>query len=182
MENDNTSVSITINAQAYEDIINSILYQAPLEIGVEIAVYMLLYGIIDRDNYSVIDINSMQKKKAKVYSKMIVDEISKVPDIVIVDKQFEYNQGEINDNNNLGAYGIIEIKGLCVNYSKEEYEAQKENAKHFIWTNGISWVFDGNEDKTIVLSANTDENGNYKIDNSEFKKLIIELKQLEWNK
>lgn len=182
MKNDNTSVSITINAEAYEDIINSILYQAPLEIGVEIAVYMLLFGIIDRDKYSILDINSMQKNKAKVYSKMIVDEISKVPDIVIVDKPFEYNQGEINDNNNIGAYGIIEIKGLSVNYSKEEYEAQKENANHFIWTNGIRWVFDGNEDKTIVLSANPDENGKYNIDNSQFKNLIIELKQLEWNK
>lgn len=175
-----TKIDITIDANTYAEIINGVLRKAPLEIGVEIAVYMLLYGTINKEEYSVVDVNSMKKKQAKVLVKDDVEEISKVPDLVIVDKDFMYNAGVKNTNNSAGAYGIIEVKGLSVKYSKNEYDIQKENANNFIWTNGIKWYFDGEDKPSIDLSDGPDQDGKYKIKESEFEKLLVKLKNIKW--
>ncbi len=173
----NSSVNISMNAKSYEDIINNVLYKAPLEIGVEIAVYMLLYGIIDKEKYAVMDVNSMKKKKFIVYANAGED-ISKVPDLVIVNNVFKYNHGEHSDSNNDGAYGIIEVKGLAIEYSEKEYEAQKGKANHFIWTNGISWFFDGS-DESIVL-AKKSNSGKYCIKEDKFKELLERIYKIDW--
>ena len=62
---DKTKVEYVISAESYEYVINNIRYMAPLEIGIEVAVYMLLYSILDRMKYCVLDINTMTKRKPK---------------------------------------------------------------------------------------------------------------------
>ena len=86
-------IDISIDCRAYEHIINSVKLKAPLEIGVETAVYMLMFGLLAESEFEIVDVNTMWLKFAKVYSN------AKDKDtlffffsyLVIVEKDFDYS-------------------------------------------------------------------------------------------
>ena len=97
---------------------------------------MLLFGLLEDTNLVVMDVNSMWKSKAVIYSDaMDKRDFAAVPDLVIVDKSFDY----FKDTSEGYSYGFIEIKSLACTDIKEtgEIESHKKNTNNFIWTNGV---------------------------------------------
>lgn len=177
-------VDISINNSKYEEIINAIKYKAPVEIGVEVAVYMLLFGLLENTNLVIVDVNSMWKSKAAVYSN--ANEQSKlgaVPDLVIVNKDFEYRK---KDRANT-AYGFIEVKSLQKKYSDQtkEMKSHLNNTNHLIWTNGIEWRYINQKrpQENWEVHLESDTIGEKAcIDELKFSELLYRLKKIEWDK
>ena len=80
------NISIAINSSYYENQINKIISKAPIEVGVEILVYMLLDGIVSSKGLSLVDVSSMSKDRAKPFGVK-----SAVPDMAVVAESFNYS-------------------------------------------------------------------------------------------
>lgn len=177
-------IDISIDSEAYEHIINNVKLKAPLEIGIEIAVYMLLFGLIEKSEVEVVDVNSMWRQYAKIYSNSEEKEtkFGAVPDLVIADKDFDYNDKSIENH----AYGFIEVKSLAINDIKytDEIISHMANTNHFIWTNGLIWHYynkshqDKNWDIDVKL-RNTNNNRIF-IDERKFGELLYHLAKIDW--
>lgn len=175
-------VSISIDSKKYEQIINNIKDKAPVEMGVEVVVYMLLFGLLEGSNLVVLDVNSMWKSKAKNYSNAEdIRDFGAVPDLVIVDKAFKFSEDESNKK----SYGFIEIKSLACTDIKEtgEIESHRKNTNNFIWTNGVIWHYFNqlHPDKnwSVDLKSNIN-NSRIDIDGLKFIELLYRLRSIEW--
>lgn len=189
-------VEFCIDAEAYEEIINNIRFKAPLEAGVEVAVFMLLYGILDINKYDLMDVSTMTKSNFLVYllegskesaqlnPKTKKKEADKTTDLVITGKGFRYNSGVVNEDNITGAYAFIEVKKLATKEIKTEWDIQKKNINHFIWTNGIKWIFchKNKEPQTLDLDKRKRFPKQYYVDKDKFKELLTMLSSIEWEK
>ncbi len=141
----NDRVEFCIDAEEYKQIMSNILIQAPFEIGVEVAVYMLLYGILDNTNYNVIDVSKFNKEQSlilfKEETRNVIRIADKSTDLAIVEKNFKFNKGKFCTNNEFGAYCFVEVKNLATDIDKEEVKVQENSTDHYIWTNGLKWVY-----------------------------------------
>lgn len=174
-------INISIDSVKYEQILNNVLFKAPIEIGVEIAVYMILFGLFEDTNKIVLDVNTMWKSKAKRYSNTSDNvEFGAVPDLVIVDKSFSYSE-----HTNNKSYGFVEIKSLACSKIKDdgEIESHKNNTNNFIWTNGQIWHYfnKSNPERnwSIDLRDKTSDNLIH-INNLKYGELLYNLKNIEW--
>lgn len=185
-------IDISIDSRAYENIINNVQLKAPLEIGVEIAVYMLLFGLLDGTEFEIVDVNSMWLKFAKVYSNSKdKDRIFKaVPDLVIVGKDFIYdNDNNKNDNNKKEdnhAFGFVEVKSMATNDIKDtdEIRSHKSNTNHVIWTNGLKWYYYNmvscEQNWDINLSLDKNNSDKIQIDERKYGELLYHLNEIDW--
>lgn len=197
LNKEKTIVEYSIDAESYEKIVNNIRYMAPLEIGVEVAVYMLMYGVIDHKKYCILDTNTMTKRNAVVFAnehgKNKVEnefsngvkkknEVDKTADFAIVGKDFEYNDGVVNKNNKSGAYGLIEVKYFSIKNSDKEYTVQRDYTNHFVWTNGLQWKYCNHKNETVEFDLIKTKRviGPYKIQKDEFNRLITFLGDINW--
>lgn len=184
-------VEFCIDAEAYKQILNNILMKTPLrENGVEVAVYMLLYGILDKTNYCVLDVSPFTQEQSWIYLKREAKNESpiadKTPDLVIVGKEFKYSNAELCKDNRSGAYCFVEIKNLAVIEYAKEVEIQKDNTDHYIWTNGLKWVY-RYKNKTEVIADFGDYKNKSTIVYTEdyeikFAELLNKLNSIEWEK
>ena len=179
------SVDISINYKVYEEILNNIRCKAPVEIGVEVAVYMLLFGLLENTNHTVVDVNSMWRKKAKVYSINSDKEagFEAVPDLVIVSNKFSFQK---KNSKNL-TYGFVEVKALSEQYSEtKEIESHMKNTNHLIWTNGLEWHYFNQNDQTqnwkVDLTSSIDKEGTIIINETKYAELLNELSNIGWEK
>ena len=167
---------IRLDADAYETILNNVYTKAPLEIGVEIAVFMLLYGKLHQ-YYDVADVNTMWRRYAAAYVDAS-DELTAVPDLVILDKAFRFTEG------NGTAYGFVEVKNLAArqNGETEEMKSHRNNANHVIWTNGLIWTYYqfGSEQWSMDLTGPCEQKGRIRIDPWRFCLLLEKLDQIPW--
>lgn len=176
-------IDISIDSAKYEQMLNNITFKAPLEIGVEVAVYMVLFGLLENTDMVVMDIDTMQKKQAKVYSNNKNEALGAVPDLVIVDKSFSYK----NPSQDSSAYALIEIKNLKetdIKENKEEIISHKKNTNNFIWTNGKVWHYFNklqpikNWDIDLCSKETTDDS--ISIDSFKYAELLYRLKNIDW--
>ena len=176
-----SQIDIAINRSVYERILNNIRTKAPVEIGVEVAVYMIMFGLIEDTNYIVADVNSMWKSTANVYS---ISEDTKnfgaVPDLVIVRKDFNFGGNDKDDIK--GANGFIEVKSLATNYNETaEITSHKNNTHHFIWTNGIDWIYFHNLKEIWNIKLGENKSGSVLIDGLKFNELLYRLNSIDWS-
>lgn len=177
------SVDISINYKVYEEILNNIRFKAPVEIGVEVAVYMLLFGLLEGMNLAVLDVNSMWRKKAKVYSINSDKEagFEAVPDLVIVSNEFSFQK----ENPKNLTYGFVEVKALSEQYSEtNEIKSHKKNTNHLIWTDGLEWHYFNQNDQTqnwtIDLKISVDTDDTIIIDEKKYAELLNKLSKIDW--
>lgn len=159
----------------YQNKLNDVIIKSPIEIGVEILVYNILDNNIKFDLYSLIDISKLQKKSDKRLTTK-----AGVSDIAIVSPNFIFKKecsGKV--------YGFVEVKTVGKSL-RETYQfiGQVEDARHFIYTNGIVWryYYKSKLIWEINLSA---ENVPYslseiQIDKEKFIKLNNEIKAINW--
>lgn len=180
-----SQINIVIKSSVYEKILNNILTKASVEIGVEIAVYMVLFGLTEGSDYVVADVNSMWKSKAKIYSNLDdKDEFGAVPDLVIVNKDFKFSSNNVGEIK--GANGFVEIKSLATNYKETgEILSHKNNTIHFIWTNGLKWFYfnsvDSHKNWSIDLETEEKSNDSIKIDGLKFNELLYRMNNIDWS-
>ena len=115
----------------YERKINDVITKCPIEAGVEILVYNLLDSMIDASKVAVVDINRLWKNKD---NRLTTD--SGIADIAVLSTDFVYG----TDNGTV--YGLIEVK--ATNHSlvmTEQVLGQKKEVDHYIYTNGLVWMY-----------------------------------------
>ncbi len=175
-------IDISIDSVKYEQILNNICFKAPVEIGVEIAVYMILFGLLEDTNMVVVDVNTMWRSKAGVYSNASdKNALGAVPDLVIVNKSFDFRGS--NDNR---AYGFIEVKSLACTDAKEDNEmkSHKNNTNNLLWTNGVIWKYysalASEKNWHIDLRSEKMKDNSIHIDSLKYGELLYKLKQIEW--
>ena len=202
-------VDVSIDCGAYEHMINNVRFKAPLEIGVEIAVFMLLFGLLEESEFEVVDVNTMRKTYAEGYADPKDGGIpfGAVPDLVIVEKDFVYdNQPNDNRPNDNHAVGFVEVKSIATNDMKldtGEMESHKANTNHLIWTNGLKWYYfnrvsqeamekpawsvdlavDKKGDNGRIRNLASDkkgDNGRIRIDERKYGELLYRLNQINW--
>lgn len=183
-------VDVSIDCGTYEHMINNVRFKAPLEIGVEIAVFMLLFGLLEESEFEVVDVNTMWKTYAKGYAAPKDGGIhfGAVPDLVIVEKDFVYDNRP-NDNH---AVGFVEVKSIATNDMKldtGEMESHKANTNHLIWTNGLKWYYFNRFSQeamekpawSVDLAADKKgDNGRIRIDERKYGELLYRLNQINW--
>lgn len=178
-------VDISVDSNEYERLINTVKSKAPVEIGIEVVVYMLLYGVMENSRYEVIDVNSMRKIQASIYSKLPnKDKIDIVPDLAIVDKEFNYNDEKSQEY----ACGFVEIKYLNVsnNIESEAVKTHKRSTNKLIWTNGLDWYYYDmmNDEKSWNVSIQSmghlESKEHIYIDRLHFQELLVRLEEIEW--
>jgi hypothetical protein len=180
-----SQIDIVINNSVYERILNNILTKAPVEIGVEVAVYMVLFGLLEGSDYIVADVNSMWRSKAYVYSDLDdKDKFGAVPDLVILHKDFKF--GSNNNGDIKGANCFIEIKSLASKFKEtDEIKSHRENMTNFIWTNGLEWFYfnsaDLQKDWSIKIGVIEKSNGLIKIDGLKFNELLYRINSIDWS-
>ena len=175
-------IDISIDSIKYEQILNNVLIKAPIEIGVEIAVYMVLFGLLENTDMVVCDVNTMWKSKAEKYSNNKGKKLGAVPDLVIVDKSFSYSKPSQDSS----AYGFVEVKSLACSKIKEdgEIESHKIHTNNFLWTNGKIWHYFNKlkpEQNWEVDLCNTKiKDGSIHIDGLKYGELLYRLKNIDW--
>ncbi len=164
----------------YEQKLNDVRLKCPLEIGIEILVYNLLDSIIDKNNYSVIDINSLHQNMDSR-----LDTSGGISDIAILSKDFIYKLEEKGKS-----YGFIEVKSTENNLEiTKQIKGQKGSINHFIYTNGKVWKYydRSNEEWSIdLIDYNTkytiiDGQKYLNIKEEHFNNLLNKLKNIKWN-
>ena len=175
-------IDISIDSIKYEQILNNVLFKAPIEIGVEIAVYMVLFGLLENTDMVVCDVNTMWKSKAEKYSNNKDEELGAVPDLVIVDKSFSYSKPSRDSS----AYGFVEVKSLACTDIKEdgEIKSHKIHTNNFLWTNGKIWHYVNNlkpeKNWDVDLCIPRVEDGSIHIDSLQYSELLYRLKNIDW--
>ncbi len=120
-----------MNYKYYQEKIKDIVSKAPIEIGVEILVYMLLDEIVVNKELSLVAIDSMHKKNRYLSE-------GGFSDLAIVSKNFSF------DNINLGkCVGVVETKYVTEDLSNHmpQIIGQLISFRNVIATNGIVWKF-----------------------------------------
>ena len=181
-----SSIKISIDSTVYEQMINNVLNKAPLEIGVEVLVYMLLYGLTENTEYIVADINSMKRKYAKQYAALEIDskesKFGAVPDLVVLNNSFVYASASEKKQ---CALGFVEIKNLKekLNIQDGEIQSHMKNARHFIWTNGKTWhYFLGGKEEWSIELCDKSRSKTILIDEVKFDELLYRLSNINWGK
>lgn len=178
-------IDISIDCSAYEHIINNVKLKAPLEIGVETAIYMLMFGLLSESEFEIVDVNTMWLGSAKVYSNAKDKDnlFRAVPDLVIVGKDFDYSNTK--DENH--ALGFVEVKSIATNDIKDtdEIKSHKLNTNHLIWTNGLKWYYynmvSQERNWFIDLATNKkDGSGRVQIDERKYGELLYYLNEIDW--
>jgi len=178
-------IDISIDYRAYEHIINSVKLKAPLEIGVETAVYMIMFGLLAESEFEVVDVNTMWLKFAKVYSNAKDKDnlFGAVPDLVIVGEDFDYSN-KTDDNH---AFGFVEVKSISTNDIKDtdEIKSHKSNTNHLIWTNGLKWYYYNmvSQEHNWSIDLATDKkdgSGRIQIDERKYGELLYCLNEIDW--
>ncbi|MFM1524757.1 MULTISPECIES: hypothetical protein [Helcococcus] len=150
--------------------INDIELKCPIEAGVEILVYNILDYAFDSENLSVVDINSIWKNKD---SRLTSD--YGIADIALLSNDFVWSQ-----ENKGKVYGVVEVKYLDDKLDVG-YIGHITKYPHFLYTNGLKWIYyyNGNENWTIEI--NEDTYNKYTISEDRYKKLIELLKDIKFN-
>ena len=191
---DNTQIKYCIDAKAYEQLLNNIRFKSPLEAGIEVVVYMLLYGVLDSNKYDLLDVSTMSKENFYVYLndkgkenaktsiKSGEKEADKTTDLVIVRKGFEFNDGKINDNNSSGAYAFIETKNLAEKKYVNEVDIQRSGVNYYIWTNGLKWVYRNKNEELVEIDLDERKRfpKQYYVDEGRFKELLEMINEIKW--
>lgn len=169
----------------YQRKLNDIINKCPIEAGVEILAYNLLDSVINPDEFSVIDINSLRKNRD-----CRLTTLGGISDIAIVSNDFVYKK--IEDNKR---FAFVEVKAPSHTLSKtEQIIGQINDVNHFLYTNGLVWKYyndnnvnnplifylDINKRKSIYKPIERLETVNILIDEDEFNELIEFLKGIDW--
>lgn len=163
----------------YERKINDIITKCPIESGVEILVYNLLDSIIDSLKLSLVDINRLWKDR----DKRLTTEAG-ISDIAILSPDFEYAS-------DIGSvYGFVEVKATYNPLDiTEQVIGQKKDAIHYIYTNGLVWMYFKDGEKVwekVLASYNNQEcrvmqkYNKVSIIPNEFNDLVNKLKEINW--
>ncbi len=122
-----------MNFKQYNQLLNNIQKQAPLESGVQALVYMLLVDVFDNSDRNVLIIDNMSKKSQYL-------SLAGISDIAIVKKDFVYD-AESREND--GIEFCIEVKATNENLAKYDlqYLYQVLTYGKGIITNGFTWRF-----------------------------------------
>lgn len=169
-----------MNCTYYEEKLNNVIVKCPIEFGVEILVYNLLDYTMDSSSLALIDINSIWGKKDK---RLEVNGV--VPDIAVLSNDFIFGT-------NCGVpYGFIEAKSTSNKlYKTKQIIKEKGGTKHFIYTNGLTWMyFQNGVMKWEITIACLDEHDckfitepkTVSVDSDRFDLLIDKLRKINWS-
>lgn len=163
----------------YERKLNDVIMKCPIEAGVEILVYNVIDSTIDSSKFALVDINRLWKDRD---SRLQTD--SGIADIAILSTDFKYRTdiGKV--------YGFIEVKATSNELAiTEQIEGQKRGAVHYIYTNGLVWMYfkEGKKEWEKVLASCDNQEcrvmNKFKkvsIDSEEFSDLIKRLREISW--
>ena len=109
---------------------NDVIVKGPIEAGIEILAYNLLDECIDESEYSLVDINRIERSQDPRLNTDVG-----IPDMGVFSNDFQF--GEINKG---CVYGFVEVKaaGKGVRETKQ-FEGEVKAAKRLIYTNGLVW-------------------------------------------
>ena len=166
-----------MNCKYYEQKINDVIVKCPIEAGIEILVYNLLDKNIDREVYSLVDINRIWKK---VDSRLSTE--AGIPDIAILSPDFVFKQEDIGK-----VYGFVEVKAAHVSLREiDQVSGQMSNVTHYIYTNGIVWKYYRNKEliweKNLSINKISYSSSKIEIHEKKFKELEKEIKKIQWDK
>lgn len=169
-----------MNYDYYERKINDVITKCPIEAGVEILIYNLLDSVMDFSKVALVDINRLWKDRD---TRLTTD--SGIPDIAVLSTDFEYRNEDNGDS-----YGFIEVKATNQALDMtEQVKGQMKKRSHYIYTNGLVWIYFKNEVKQWEKVLAFYENQECKeihipqkisIDSNEFDDLVKKLEQIEW--
>lgn len=160
-----------MNYKKIERKINDIKNMCPIEAGVEILVYNILDSALDANELSVIDINRIWKDQD-----LRLTTESGIPDIAIVSTDFIWkkeDQGFV--------YGLVEVKYLTNNLEEtEQIEGHKTKYSHYLYTNGIRWIYYFNGKVKWEYKLCEEINKTFVVSEENFNELINLLKCIKW--
>lgn len=168
-----------MNSKYYERKLNDVIMKCPIEAGVEILVYNVLDSILNPDDFSLVDINNLQKGKDE---RLTTD--SGISDIAVLSPDFEYKskKGKV--------YGFIETKAPSKLLTEtEQIIGQKTKATHYLYTNGLVWKYFKKGaffwEITLAFSdnktLNTAHSQKISIKHERFEELINNIRNIKWN-
>ena len=172
-----------MDCSKYEEMLNDVRSKAPLEAGVQTVVFWLLHELLS-ENYAVVDVHSMGLEQARHnYATSNKQKLASVPDIVIVDKQFQYRNIKDSSTNSGDTYGFVEVKYLATpsNPDTDQMQSYFTCTKHVIWTNGVKWEYycEKKHIWTVDLCPNKCE-GNLSIAQEEYDELLKKIGSIKW--
>lgn len=161
----------------YEQKINDVIVKCPIEAGIEILVYNLLDKNINRDEYSLVDINRIRKGRD---NRLSTD--AGISDIAILSPNFVFKKEDIGR-----VYGFVEVKATSSSLENEtQILGQMSNVSHCIYTNGILWKYYCNQNlkwaKNLSIENVPSSILEIKIAEKEFKELEEKIKEIQWKK
>ena len=116
--------------EVYEQRINDVIVKCPIEVGVEILVFNVLFDLLG-DHFSIVDVSTMWPNRESR-----LETAGGIPDIAIVSQDFEY-RGE-----NGIVFGFVEVKAPSVKLvDTEQLSGHIETNKHVLYTNGLEWKY-----------------------------------------
>lgn len=159
----------------YQRKLNDVIVKCPIEAGIEILVYNLLDEVVNMDQYSLVDINRVQKNKDRRLST-----IAGVPDIAILSPDFEFGK-----EHHGVVYGFVEVKAAGTSLRcTSQILGQMGKAPHYIYTNGIAWKYCYKRKKVWEKNFRTDKysyaNSKIRIDRNKFEELKQALQNINW--
>lgn len=113
-----------MNKERYEDIVNSIIKQAPMECGVQSLVYMMLYDIIRekyKDNEVGIIVADLRNKLS------IFGGAGGVVDLCVVSKEFKYKPIPLENSDDIEKFGNEKVVRMLKKYDYWEKELNEES-------------------------------------------------------
>lgn len=163
----------------YERKINDVITKCPIEAGVEILVYNLFDSIIDSSKLALVDINRLWKNKD---TRLTTD--SGISDIAVLSTDFVYRT-------DVGTvYGFIEVKATNNSLGMtEQVVGQKREVNHYIYTNGLVWMYfkNGKKEWEKVLASYENQecrvmskSEKISIISDEYNDLIKKLGEINW--
>lgn len=179
-----SNVTLTIDYQYYEKLINNVILLAPIEAGVEILAFMLLESFVSQKDYTLIDINRFSKENAKKFGVKNNGD-GAVPDFVVVKKEYNYQKKSDDDI----CLGYVEIKKPSdkINTKSGQAKAHIAANDHVLFTNGIVWKYINKKDVSqsweILLDIQEKQsikNKPFSIDEMKFSELLIRLNKIRW--
>lgn len=165
-----------MKCEYYQRKLNDVIQKCPIEAGIEILVYNLLDSVVNDDEYSLVDINRIWKRKDNR-----LNTEGGISDIAILSTDFIFAKEDIGM-----VYGFVEVKaaGVALEKSDVQVSKQKKNVAHLIHTNGILWryYFNGKILREINISESEVPYSfkTVKINKDRFEELKQNLKEIDW--